>query len=368
MDPDVVALWGLISGLLLLLANCGVVLLIEGLTRRRRVFTVSARHLAGVSGAVFGSLASGRIGLGYDTVFAGSAVSEDLAAFSAATMATLFTTVALAALAERATVLAHGVIGALVGAVLLPAIALAQTTGGVLGSISIGGAGFIDTSAASFFMAAGSVALIGTMVIGPRLGVRGPEGEARKIPGKSMPTAMVGALLAATGFFGLLTPLGRTWESDVADGAVHLLVGAAVGVVVGALVGTAIWGRISLEPAIQGMLAGLVTATADPFSVSMVESVAVAAVGSAVALAVVRFFEKRAIDDPLGSSAVFGIAGMIGSLGADLTNGSQVLAQFVGVMLLGGSVLVAAGFTMGLLRLARLLRVRPDIEVVGLDL
>ena len=91
--------------------------------------------------------------------------------------------------------------------------------------------------AVSFFLISGAMALTGTMVIGPRLGGRGPDGKVRNIPGKSTPAAAVGALLVAPGLIGVLTPLGEVWRAAVADAAVHLLIGAAVGALIGMLIG-----------------------------------------------------------------------------------------------------------------------------------
>lgn len=368
VSGDVEFLWALVAGLLLLVAHAGVVMVVEGLTRRRRVFDVSARHIAGAAGAVVGTL----IAMAVDSSFLSSAVSgaaSDVGRhpFTALTMAILMTALATAALTERATVLAHLTVGLLTGAILLPAVTAARLDDGLLATISIGTRGFVDTAAVSFFLVSGAVALTGTMVIGPRRGGSGPDGQVRHIPGKSIPTAAVGALLVSTGLIGVLTPIGQVWSDSVADAAVHLLVGGAVGALVGAVIGFALWGWSRSVHVIQGLLAGVVATSGDPFGATVVESIFLAAGGSIVALFVARHLRNVGIDDPVGSVAIYGAAAIYGALGVGFSDGSQFLAQLLGVGMTSVGVLIVSGIVFAILRVLRLLRVRPEIEVVGLE-
>lgn len=372
MDADVEVFWALVAGLLLLLAHVGAVMLIEGLTRRRRLLEVSARHIAGAAGAVIGTLlvmgVDSSLLTGTATNTATYAVSEaSRLPITAITMAILMTALATAALTERATVVAHLVVGLLTGSVLLPGVTAARLDDGLLAAISIGTKGFIDTAAVGFFLVSGAMALTGTMVIGPRLGGSGPDGKVRYIPGKSTPTAAVGALLVSTGLIGVLTPLGQVWTNSVADAAVHLLAGGAVGALVGATIGYLLWGWIRAVPVIQGMLAGIVATTGDPFGATLLESMFLAGGGSIVALFVARYLRNVGIDDPVGSVAIYGAAAIYGALGVGFSDASQFLAQLLGVGITSVGVLIVSGVVFAVLRVLRLLRIRPEIEVVGLD-
>ncbi len=368
MNGDVEVLWALVAALLLLFAHAGVVMLVEGVTRRRRLLEVSARHLAGAAGAILGTL----VVMMVDLSFLSGAIEDttsgaDRLPITAIASAILITSLATAALTERATVIAHLVVGLLTGMVLLPAVTAARLEDGLFDTISIGARGFIDTAAVSFFLISGAMALTGTMVIGPRLGGRGPDGKVRNIPGKSTPAAAVGALLVAPGLIGVLTPLGEVWRAAVADAAVHLLIGAAVGALIGMLIGYALWGWIRAVAVIQGSLAGVVATTGDPFGATLLESVFLAGGGAIVALFVGRSLRNAGIDDPAGSVAVYGAAAVYGALGVGFSDGSQFLAQLLGVVLTSVGVLIVSGIVFALLRLLKVLRVSPDIEIVGLD-
>ena len=368
MDGEVEVFWALVAGLLLLLAHAGVVMVVEGLTRRRRLLEVSARHIAGAAGAVVGTLSV----MALDPSFLSGAVGDAGADVSrlpitAMTMAILMTALATSALTERATVVAHLVVGVLTGSVLLPTVTAARLDDGLLDAISIGTRGFVDTAAASFFLVSGAVALTGTMVIGPRLGGSGPDGKVRHIPGKSIPAATVGALLVSIGLIGVLTPLGQVWTDSVVDAAVHLLAGGAVGALVGALIGYSLWGWSRSVFTIQGLLAGIVATSGDPYGATLLESMFLAGGGAIVALFVARYLRSVGIDDPVGSVAVYGAASIYGALGVGFSDGSQFLAQLLGVGITSVGVLIVSGIVFAILRVLRVLRIRPEIEVVGLD-
>lgn len=370
MDTEINTLWALVAGIFLLLSNVGAIVMLEGLTRRRSVLTVSARHLAGASGAVAGVFAISllEIDLLQSDSTVGSVLDPSAQLWLAASSAVLLTTLAMAGMAERATVFAHLLGGLLIGGVLAPLAASARQVDGFLTTIEFGEHGYIDTAAGSIFSVAGWVALVGATIIGPRRGRSGSDGSIRDIQGKSMPLAMIGALLMYSTLFGVLARPGGAWSDTVVDGASVMLMGGAVGVLAGIAIGRVIAGDVRVIHVLRGLLAGVVSATGNPLEVSLEEAAIFGLVGAGLSLLVGYYIDSLNVDDPVGIISVFGAAGVWGSLAIGITDGEQFLAQLVGVVIIGPVATIAAGVLFAILRLLRLFRVRPDIEVVGLEL
>lgn len=376
MDPEIDSLWALVAGVLLLLSNVGAIVMLEGLTRRRSVLTISARHLAGASGAVVGVISVSLLEIDIlqspileGTSAAGDALRNPFAnVWISGCSAVLLTTLSMAGMAERATVFAHLLGGLLIGGLLAPLAASARGVDGFLTTIEFGDHTYLDTAAGSMFAVAGWVALIGAMIIGPRRGRSSTSGSIREVVGESTPVAMVGALLMYSTLFGVLARPGDGWNDTVASGAFVMLMGGAVGVLSGMAIGRVLVGHVRAVHVLRGLLAGVVSTTGSPLEATLEEAVIFGLVGSSLALAVGYYLDSRNVDDPVAIISVFGAAGVWGSLAIGVTNGEQFLAQLVGVAITGAIATTAAGFLFAVLRLLHVFRVRPDVEVAGLEL
>ncbi len=369
MDEDINTLWALVAGLLLLLANVGAIVMLEGLTRRRRVLTVAARHLGGASGAVIGAIAIRQTsieGLQTTSPIDGS-LDPNAQLWVAACSAVLLTTFSMAGMAERASVLGHMVGGLMIGALLAPLAASARQVDGFLSTIEFGQRTYLDTAAGSVFVVAGWAGLVGAMIIGPRLGRAGREGGVREIPGKSVPDAVFGALVLYATLVGVLARPGNPWDNDLTVGALAMLMGGAVGAATAAVLVRLLHGHVRARHTIVGLLAGVIATTGDPLQATWSEAAIYGVVGSGVAILVTHFLDSVDVDDPVGIFATCGAAGIWGSLAVGVTNGDQFLAQLVGTLLISAVVVIVAGLVFGLLRIMGLLRVSPDIEIAGLE-
>lgn len=369
MDADVNTLWALVAGLLLLLGNVGAIVMLEGLTRRRRVLTVAARHLGGAAGAVIGTIAIREVSLvGLQVSLpVDGALDANAQLWVAACSAVLLTTLSMAGMAERATVLGHVIGGVTIGAFLAPLAASARQVDGFLSTIEFGSRSYVDTAAGSMFVVAGWAGLVGSMIIGPRLGRAGRNGDVRAIPGKSMPDAVFGALVLYATVIGVLARPGTPWDPDLTIGALALLMGGAVGALVAAGLSRILDGHVRARHTILGLIAGVISTTGDPLEASLGEAAVFGGVGAGIAVLVTHFLDSAKVDDPVGIFAMCGAAGMWGSLALGVTNGDQFLAQLVGTLLISAVVVIVSGMVFGALRLLTVLRVRPDIEIAGLD-
>lgn len=376
--------WALTAGILLLVAYVGLVGVVEGSTRRRTVTTGAARHVAGAAGAVLGVVAFGHaiaFGQGNDWVgtdgfFLSGVALEGRTSVEAATsgsllfvqiaLAVVFSGVVLSALVERATYTAHVVVGMASGGLLVPVVWRATSDSGVLGSISFGDRGFV-AGAATIFAMAGWLALIGAMAIGPRAGRVGSEGQLRAIPGKSSSGAAIGGLLFFAGSVGFAAIPSAAWGTDVADAAVGIAIAGSTGALAASAISWKSEGSASTIASVQGLLAGIIAVLGDPLVLTPLFALVVGAIGGAVGAFVVSAIERARIDDPVGIIAIFGSAGVWASLAVASDSLDQLLAQVVGQLILAAWSIVAGGLLFGALRVARMLRVSPELEVVGLD-
>lgn len=385
MGDDLNTAWAVGSGSLLLVMQGGIVLIVEGMTRRRSVSTGTARHVASVVGAVLGAVvcgyglgvSSGNGLFGTDGFFLLDVDLDRRATIDAATTASLlfqqiavsslFAALVMAALAERATIAAHVIVGFVAGGFAVPLARRSLEPSGILGSITIGDSTFVDSAAATVFMMSGWFALIGAMVIGPRLGRIGPRGTVRAIPGKSPSMVGAGTVVFLAGSFGLSALPTAMWSDDVAAASLAIVVAGAAGAASAALLGLRSIGFVDSSSISQGLLAGVVSVSGSLLDIAPGPALVIGAVGGMIAFVVIAQVERWRIDDPVGVIGVFGAGGLWGSLIANAFDSDQFFAQILGLLIVAAWSVVVAGIVFGGLRVVGLLRVRRELEVVGLD-
>jgi Amt family ammonium transporter len=167
------------------------------------------------------------------------------------------------------------------------------------------GGGFLSTNFGYFdFAGSGTVhlcgaaaALAGVLVLGPRKGKYGPDGQINAIPGCNLPLAALGTLILWLGWFGF-NGGSELKVSDVGEANAVALVFvntnmAAAGGLVFALLLSRLWfGKADLTMALNGALAGLVAITADPLSPSPLVATTIGAVGGLIVVASIVMFDR----------------------------------------------------------------------------
>ena len=241
------------------------------------------------------------------------------------------------------------------------------------------GTGFLD--AAGFYDFAGSTlvhsvggwaALVGAMVLGPRLGKYTKDGKVMPIPGSSMPLTTVGVFLLWLGWFGFNG--GSVLSADPALTSFTLvttcLAAAAGGI--GAMVAyTFISSKPDLSMALNGILAGLVGITAGADVINPGTAILVGFIAGMLVVGSVLFIDKIKIDDPVGAISVHLVCGIWGTLAVGLfsTNPEHsLLIQAYGVLCYGVFTVVCAAAIFLTLKATIGLRVSPEEELEGLDL
>lgn len=248
--------------------------------------------------------------------------------------------------------------------------------------------GFIDFAGSGLVhMTGGFAALLGAIVIGPRIGKFTEDGSPRALPGHSIPLAMAGVLLLFIGWFGF-NP-GSQLQADMAVPIIAVLTGFAAAAGGAAAMATS-WltmKRPDVSMAGNGVLAGLVAICSGVGEMSWFGTLITGAVAGTLVVLSVLGIERLGIDDPVGAFSVHGVGGLWGLLATGLfatttpVNGLTESAglfyggglglfadQLVGGLAIALFVSVAAGALFVGLKALDMLRVSPEDEHVGLDI
>ncbi|MDG4868455.1 ammonium transporter [Guyparkeria sp. 1SP6A2] len=241
--------------------------------------------------------------------------------------------------------------------------------GGILDQI-----GYSDYAGSGIVHFAGAVAaLAGVLLLGPRKGKFGPNGQVNALPGANLPLATLGTFILWLGWFGFnggseLKVSDVDSANAVAQVFTNTNLAAAGGVVAAMIVSKLTFGKVDLTMVLNGALAGLVAITADPASPSALLAVIIGAIGGVIVVFSILGFEKIKIDDPVGALSVHGVAGIWGVLAVLLSNDSATLGgQLAGLALIGGFVFVASLIIWLILKAVMGLRISEEQEEEGVD-
>ena len=395
-------LWVFIAGVLVFFMQAGFGLVEAGLTRAKNVANIMMKNLMDMSAGV---LAFGIIGFGIaftgDEAFGGwfgwggfffeglddpmtDGLSPATTFFFQAAFAATAATIVSGAMAERTKFKSYFVYSFVITAVIYPIILRWTWGGGWLAQLSTP---FSDFAGSTIVHATGGwAAMMGAIILGPRIGKYSEDGRLQAIPGHSIPFVVLGAIILFIGWFGFNPGSELAADEFVMQiGVRTLLVGCAGAVVTMALV-WAIDGKPDVSMAANGLLAGLVSITAPVGAVSTPMSVLIGAIGGVLVVFSVRFFDRMGVDDPVGAISVHGVCGTWGTLSIGLfatfddaflgredaglfygggfsqlgTQIIMVVVHFVFVVVTTGLLFLAIKNTIGL-------RVTPEEELAGLD-
>ncbi len=245
----------------------------------------------------------------------------------------------------------------------------------VFGLYNLGDLGFSDFAGSGIVhMAGAAAALAGVLLLGPRKGKYGPNGEIRPIPGANLPLATLGTFILWFGWFGFnggsVLKLGDIANANsVAMVFVNTNAAAAAGVVAALIVAKSLFGKADLTMALNGALAGLVVITAEPSTPSVLQATLFGAAGGALVVFSILAFDKMKIDDPVGAISVHGVCGFLGLMLVPLTNGdSSFSGQLIGAATIFGWVFGVSIVVWLIIKVIMGLRVSEEEEYEGVDL
>lgn len=415
MDTKVVldTLWVLVAGMLVFFMNLGFATLESGLARSKNavnilsknfiVFAVSSLGFLVLGwGLMFGDgnsfiglqglfMAGGAdnspaIGEAYQGVY--SAISWAGVPFWAKFFFQLVfcgtaATIVSGAVAERIKYISFIIFSLILTMFIYPIVGHWIWGGGFLAKL-----GFLDFAGGTVVHSLGGwAALVGIIILGPRVGKYTKDGKVTPIPGHNMSLAVIGAFVLWLGWFGF-NP-GSTMAADP-FAISHILMTTNTAGIMGILTATAtawiIIGKPDLSMSINGLLAGLVAITPGAAYVSVNSSLIIGAIGGVLAVLAVLFFDRLKLDDPVGVLAVHLVNGVFGTLsiglfaqdgmtGISTPNGlffggglGLLGTQAIGAIAVAGFVIITSAVAWQLIKMIIGIRVSLKEEIEGLDI
>lgn len=242
------------------------------------------------------------------------------------------------------------------------------------------GGGFLDGLGYSDYagsgivhMAGASAALAAVLLLGPRKGKYGPDGQINPIPGANLPLATLGTFILWMGWFGF-NGGSELKVSDIESANAVALVfantnlAAAAGVVAGLITAQLLFGKADLTMGLNGALAGLVAITAGPDTPSMPLACIIGAIGGVLVVFSIVTLDKLRIDDPVGAISVHGVVGIWGLLAVLLSNDEATfIGQLAGIVCIFAFVFIVSLIVWAILKATLGIRVDEEMEYQGMD-
>ena len=234
--------------------------------------------------------------------------------------------------------------------------------------------GFLDFAGSGIVhMCGAAAALAGVLLLGPRNGKYGPNGEINPIQGSNMPLATLGMFILWFGWFGFNggseLKLSNIDEANaVAQVFVNTNMAAAGGLIAALLLARVMFGKADLTMALNGALAGLVSITAEPLTPEPWQAVLIGGVGGLIVVLSIVGLDKMRIDDPVGAISVHGTCGMWGLLAVVITNDDATLAnQLTGLGAILGYTFIASLVVWFIIKMVFGIRLSDEEQMVGAD-
>jgi len=321
-------LWILICAVLVLLMQAGFLCLESGATRSKNAINVAMKNAVDLVVSVFVFWLLGfalMFGQSYDGLIGFShfllPFDQDghwLAAFFLfqAMFCATAATIVSGAVAERVRFNAYIIITILIVSIIYP-IAAHWTWGGAVTEHHgwLAELGFVDFDGSTVVHSVGGgVALAALFVIGPRRG-RFAFGKAQSIPASNLPMAMLGIILFQVGWIGFNGGSTLALNNSVPSIIANTVLAAVSGGIISYILCLK-FPRSCIDATLvpmNGVLAGMVSITANCHAVSSAEAVVIGAVGGLVMVLTDKFLLDKKIDDAIGAVPVHLAAGIWGT-------------------------------------------------------
>ena len=386
----------LVSAVLVIFMQAGFALVEAGLTRAKSVANIMMKNLMDFcAGALaffavgyaiaFGTKGNDFFGAGGwflgDGAFQYGTLTMPVTFIFQVAFAATAATIVSGAMAERTKFKSYFLYSIVISAVIYPVVVHWNWGGGWLAQLATP---FHDFAGSTMVhMTGGVAAMMGAIVLGPRLGRYGADGKPRAIPAHSIPFAVLGTFILLVGWYGF-NP-GSELAADGAIGGIALTttLAAAAGAITAMI---AVWFKTSkpdVAMTANGMLAGLVAITAGTAAVSNVGAIVIGGAAGFIVVAAVLFFDRVRVDDPVGAISVHGVCGAFGTVCVGLFatettdfwkqglfyggGADQLVTQVIGVAAVAAFVAVTSGLLFLTIKATVGLRVSPEEELAGLD-
>jgi ammonium transporter, Amt family len=394
LSMSINTVWVLITAALVFFMQAGFALVEAGFTRSKNASNILMKNTMDFA---IGTLAFWFIGFGimfgvgngfFGTLdfFTTGTYRTDMPDYAFLIFQTVFAataaTIVSGAMAERTKFNAYIIYSAIISLIIYPISGHWVWGGGWLSQLSIPFHDFAGSTVVHFV--GGMCALVGSAILGPRIGKYDKNGKPKAIPGHNLTFAALGVFILWLGWFGFNPGSQLAAAGEVNAKAISLIfvttnIAAAAGAFATMLYVWLKYKKPTISMTLNGALAGLVAITAGCDAVSPGGAAIIGLMAGIIVVLSVEFFDKVAkIDDPVGAISVHGICGGFGTIMVGLFSTSQglfygfggglLVSQLIGVAAVGAWALGMAFILFKLLKYFNGLRVEKRIEEEGLDI
>ena len=399
MEQLINIVWVFLGAVMVMLMQAGFAILEAGLTRQKNCNNVLMKNIMDFAigsiiflvvgfGLMFGESLGGIVGI---TGFIDpttlnlsqfEALSPTVFIFFQTVFCATAATIVSGAMAERTKFSSYLIYTLVISLVIYPISGHWIWGGGFLSKI-----GFIDYAGSTAVHSVGGwAALMGAVVLGPRMGKYNRDGSTNAIPGHNIMMATLGVFILWFCWFGF-NP-GSSLESSGYIG--HIAMATNLSACAGALVAMFLtwkkYGKPDVSMTLNGILAGLVAITAGCHIVLLYGAIAIGAVGGILVVYGCEILDQKLhVDDPVGAVGVHCLNGVWGTLAVGLfacnTPASEgtlglffgggtalLITQLIGVIIVAVWVCSMSFIMFTLIKKTVGLRVTPQEELAGLDL
>lgn len=293
-------------------------------------------------------------------------------------------TIVSGAMAERTKFISYCIYSLLISLVVYPVSGHWIWGGGFISQM-----GFHDfAGSCAVHMVGGVAALIGAIILGPRIGKYSKSGKSRAIPGHNLTVGALGVFILWFCWFGFNGASTVSMEGDAIVSAGKIFVttnlAAAVATVTVMLITWIRYKKPDVSMSLNGSLAGLVAITAGCDTVSPTSAAIIGILSGFIVVFGIEFVDKvLKIDDPVGAVGVHGLNGAFGTLAVGLfsdgagTEWKGLLTgggfhgfgiQFIGMAITIAWVTVTMTIIFQVIKHTIGLRVSAEEEIAGLDM
>jgi ammonium transporter, Amt family len=363
-------LYVLFSFVLIIFMVPGFAMLEAGIVRTKNVTAVLTMNTM-----IYAFASMGFLLLGYNIAF-GELANENMSKWAALLFQMAFVgkvvNIMSGGVSERAKIVPLTFFTVIMASVVYPLI-VNWTWGADMLKDTVLDLNMYDLAGSTVIHSVGGWALLAAiLIIGARKGRYTKEGAVRVIPASNIPLVTLGAFLLWIGWFGFNGgSVGNIASKEGADAVALTILNTNTSGLAGAIVAGGLmllkYKKLDITMILNGALGGLVAVTASPDLYSIYQPLMVGAIGGALVVFAVPFFDKFKLDDPVGALSVHLVNGIWGTLAVGIFTEKLFLDQLKGVVVIGAFAFVSSYAILFALNKITPLRAPNDEELEGLD-
>ncbi len=388
-------LWVLFGGVLVFAMQAGFALVETGFTRAKNAGNIIMKNLMDFAlgslvywilgfGIMFGKDILGIFGsvelfASGSVDYMGLTITKESFLFFQTVFCATAATIVSGAMAERTRFIAYCIYSVVISAFIYPVVGHWIWGGGFLSDL-----GFIDFAGSTAVHSVGGwCAVVGAVMLGPRIGKYSDDGKPNAIPGHSLTLGALGVFILWIGWFGF-NPASSLSASDMELNSrifITTNLAAAAAATTTMIITWLRYKKPDVSMTLNGVLAGLVAITAGCHVVTPGAATIIGIIAGFVVVFGIEFIDKvLRIDDPVGAIGVHCLCGVTGtlmvglfasygdSIGLFYGGGLKLLGiQILGILCVAAWTIITALILFKIVKATVGLRVNKSEELRGLD-